>query len=147
MEVKGFSNYLIYPQGKLFNKKTNRFIKGSLNSEGYLTVDFYDNKKRINKKIHRLLAEHFIENSDNKPLVDHINRIRNDNRLNNLRWVNHTENNQNKCVNKNNKLNIQYICYIKSKNKYQFKKTIKGTAYRKYFETLEDAIIFKNNFL
>ena len=48
MEVKGFSNYLIYPQGKLFNKKTNRFIKGSLNSEGYLVVDLYDNKKRSN---------------------------------------------------------------------------------------------------
>tara|TARA_R110000824_G_scaffold360843_1_gene548602 strand:- start:32 stop:472 length:441 start_codon:yes stop_codon:yes gene_type:complete len=144
MEVKGFPNYLIYPQGKLFNKKTNNFLKGSINSDGYVLVDLFNNGKRSNKKIHRLLAEHFIENPYNLKEVDHMNRIRNDNKLTNLRWVTHSQNNQNKSVNKNNKLGIKNICYHKQKNKYQYKKTISGITVLKYFDTLEEALEFKN---
>lgn len=38
-------------------------------------------------RVHRLMAETFLENQDNKPTVDHINRKRDDNRLCNLRWA------------------------------------------------------------
>ena len=144
MEVKGFPNYLIYPCGKLFNKKTKNFLKGSVNSEGYIVVDLFHNGVRSNKKFHRLLAEHFIENPDNLKEVDHINRKRTDNKLINLRWVNHSENNQNKSLNKNNKLGIKNICFQKSRNKYQYKKTIRGITDLKYFNTLEEAVEYKN---
>jgi len=44
------------------------------------------------KHIHRLVAELFIPNPDNKPCVDHIDGNRYNNRVDNLRWVNHKEN-------------------------------------------------------
>lgn len=47
------------------------------------------------KRIHRIVAELFVPNPDNKPCVDHINGDRHDNRAVNLRWVTYKENNEN----------------------------------------------------
>lgn len=58
----------------------------------YNSIRLYNNW--INKKfnVHRLVALHFIDNPENKEQVDHINWVRNDNRLENLRWATHWEN-------------------------------------------------------
>jgi len=63
---------------------------------GYYMVGL-DNKDKGKKNlIHRLIALTFIPNPENKPCVDHINRNRQDNRIENLRWVSYMENNLNK---------------------------------------------------
>ena len=55
-----------------------------------------ENKTR---SVHRLIAETFIENPDGKPCVDHINRNKEDNSVDNLRWVTRVENQANRdCV-------------------------------------------------
>lgn len=64
--------------------------------KGYLVVILSNGgKSRKHRKVHRLVANAFIENTDNKPQVDHINRVKNDNRVENLRWVTNSENQYN----------------------------------------------------
>lgn len=61
--------------------------------DGYNVVTLFDkNRRRKQLKVHRLVAMAFIPNPDNKPCVDHINGIRSDNGLENLRWATHKEN-------------------------------------------------------
>ena len=70
--------------------------KTSLDVGGYEyanLTDFDGNVKTY--KIHRLVAMAFIENPNNFPCIDHINRIRTDNRIENLRWCTKEENNRN----------------------------------------------------
>jgi hypothetical protein len=77
-------------------KKANgRILKESF-SRGYHLVTL---NRKLQRK-HRIIALQFIPNPDNLPQVDHINRIRNDNRIENLRWVSCSENSQNKSSNK-----------------------------------------------
>lgn len=51
------------------------------------------NGKRKGELVHRLVALHFIDNPEGKPEVNHINHIRDDNRVENLEWVTKSENN------------------------------------------------------
>lgn len=67
---------------------------GYKHHSGYIVVDMGTPKKQVGA--HRLIAEAFIPNPDNKEQVDHINRVRHDNRVENLRWVTRKENGENK---------------------------------------------------
>jgi len=68
-----------------------KLLSPFLNS-GYLYVDLLINTKRRTFRVHRLVAEAFIPNSDNKPEVNHINEIKTNNRAENLEWVTRKEN-------------------------------------------------------
>ena len=83
MEITGYTNYLIYDDGRVYSKKRNKFLKPTLSRKkiGYLKLSLCDNNKKTNFTIHRLVALHYIPNPQNKPEVDHINSIRTDNRL------------------------------------------------------------------
>jgi hypothetical protein len=63
-----------------------------LDSKGYLSFQY----KGITFRLHHQVAKLFIDNPENKRCVDHINTIRTDNRVENLRWVSHKENSNNK---------------------------------------------------
>lgn len=74
-----------------------RFIKGrilspKLDKDGYYYVSLSKNGVGKNFKLHRLVAAHFLPNIENKPYIDHINCIRTDNRVENLRWATQKEN-------------------------------------------------------
>lgn len=76
--------------------------KTRTDSYGYQVVSLSKNGKEKTMKVHRLVALAFIPNPENKPFIDHINCIRNDNRVENLRWVTFKENS-------NNNLTIKHL--------------------------------------
>lgn len=85
--------YLIYENGDLINLKTNKKIKAFDNGVGYLRVGIYvgQNKHRP-IYIHRLLAQTFIPNPENKIEVNHKDGNTKNNDLSNLEWVTKSEN-------------------------------------------------------
>lgn len=90
-DIEGFENYQITDDGRVWSKKRKIFLSQVL-TNGYKQIILYKDGVYNNKKIHRLVAETFIPNPDNKPEVDHINGDRADNRVENLRWCTHKEN-------------------------------------------------------
>jgi len=145
MEIVGYENYLIYEDGKVQNKKTKRYLS-TCDNNGYLQVGLYQNGRHKNYKIHRLIAEHYIPNPDNKRFLDHINRDRKDNRIENLRWVDKSENGLNRGEQINNKLGIKNIHYDKLQDRFIYQKKLRGEPHRKYFKTLEEAIAYKEEY-
>ena len=123
MEVKDYPNYLIYPDGRVYNQKFSRFLKFR-NCRGYKRVVLYKENKSRSLQIHRLVAEHYIPNPNNKPQVDHINRDKGDNRVINLRWVSPLENSQNKSKTKSNTSGFKNITYHNRDKRWQYFKTI-----------------------
>lgn len=99
--IQGFP-YLISKQGDVYSIKSNRFLKPYLSTRGYKIICLETKGKRKRLFLHRLIAEAFIPNPDNKPYIDHINCIKTDNRIENLRWVTSKENS-------NNPLTIQHM--------------------------------------
>ena len=97
--IEGYENYIIFRTGKIYNQKYNRFIKEYKNKKGYNTICLCKDNKKKTFLVHRLLGKAFIPNPLNKKCIDHINQIRDDNRLINLRWATVSENNQNKINN------------------------------------------------
>lgn len=90
------SNYWITSDGRVWSEKRQKWLSIHTRNNGYQTVALGRENRGY---IHRLVAEAFIPNPENKPEVDHINRIRNDNRVENLKWVTREENHQNRICN------------------------------------------------
>ena len=82
--------YYGHPKWGLLNPC--RSGKSAYLGAGYPQVVLYVNGKKLRPKVHRLVAEHFIPNPDNLSQVDHVNGNTMDNRVENLNWVDNTEN-------------------------------------------------------
>lgn len=98
VDVLGYDGYMVSNLGRIKSlyQTHEMLLEKQLDKNGYETVSFpsYGRQKRL--LVHRIVADNFLLNPDNKPTVDHINRKRNDNRLGNLRWATHKEQGQNK---------------------------------------------------
>ena len=116
--IEEFPKYRIYKNGYVIREYKNgkeKLLKHNLDTNGYYFVRLCNGSKPKRFKIHRLLAMLFIPNHDsNNKTVDHINRIRTDNRLDNLRWLDRSGQNLNKEL-KDNNTGYPFITKQKSK--------------------------------
>ena len=142
MEIENYENYLIYQDGRVFNKRYNRFLKHT--KENYYYVRLCKNGKNKKFYIHRLIAEYYIDNPENKTYIDHINGDPLNNDISNLRWVTNIENtNAFKSQRLDNTSGIKNICQHKKGKGWQYKKIIFGKTYFKFFKNKNDAIWHK----
>lgn len=94
IKIKQNNNYSINECGQVRNDITGKIKRSFINKDsGYLTIDLWRDNKSKKYTIHRLLAEAFIPNPDNKPTVDHKDGNRLNNSLDNLRWATYSEQN------------------------------------------------------
>ena len=98
--VTDYINYSVSDLGRVMNNKTGRILKQREDKDGYFRVNLYgfDNIKTV--KIHRLVAEAFLENVENKEQVDHIDNNKQNNNVKNLRYVTTSENGMNQKISK-----------------------------------------------
>ena len=92
IEINGYENkYYVSNYGNIKNSNGIVLKPYKINS-GYLCIKLSKNNATKAFLIHRLVAEHFVENTNDKPNVDHIDENRLNNHSSNLRWVTQYEN-------------------------------------------------------
>ena len=107
--LEKFDNYEINEEGVLRNLETNRISRGAL-TKGYVKFNLRQGYLSKNVFKHRVLAELFVWNPDDLPCVDHIDRNRLNNTIENLRWCSYEENNRNVSMSKRNTSGEMNIC-------------------------------------
>ena len=95
-DIKGYEGlYQVSSLGRVkrtYKNKKERILKIYLRKDGYFQIQLSNQSKFKQFLIHRLIAHAFIPNPDNKPFINHINGVRNDNRIENLEWCTNKEN-------------------------------------------------------
>ena len=104
----GLSKYEVSNYGKVRNVKSNKMLKPSKDKAGYYYYSLkFDNNRNVRKFRYTLVALLFVPNPDNKPSVDHINRVRDDDRSVNLRWATKRE----QALNRKERVPMTYPVY------------------------------------
>ena len=107
IDIKGFENYKVNKQGVIVSKSRvskqkngknytvkEKIMKPQIDNTGYIVFGLRNSNKKTKKVyLHRILAESFIPNIENKPCVNHKDGVKYNNNLNNLEWCTYKENN------------------------------------------------------
>ena len=110
------TNYSISETGEVFNNKTQKYLKGTINKLGYKVYRLSLNGISKDLYAHRMVAETVIPNSDKtKNCVNHKDGNKLNNSIINLEWVTKKENNRHAIINQLNPLNKKIYCFNKNK--------------------------------
>lgn len=86
LPVADYPDYLIYEDGRVWSKKTNKFLTLSTTSSGYKYVQLFNDEGHRNFFVHRLVASAYIPNPLNLPQVNHKDENKANNKADNLEW-------------------------------------------------------------
>ena len=113
--IIGYENlYKINNYGKVLSLRSNKILKPNNNGIGYFIIQLCKNGKRKNYLIHRLVAEHFLDNPNNLPEVNHKDEDKSNNFVNNLEWCKHKYNMNYKQLQKRQQISKEYNKLLKS---------------------------------
>ena len=140
---------------------STRFVKGQMitatgNGNGYKIVGLRYQRKRENRYVHRLVAEHFIDNPDDKKYINHIDYDTSNNCVENLEWCTQKENiihsKDHMCKPRNkfkpSNTGEKYIGKRSKNGKYScYRVNIPRMKICKQFKTLPEAIEYRDNVL
>ena len=142
--VNGFANYEISNCGRVRNATTERMLKSSDDGYGYLKINLQKEGKSCTMKIHRLVAEAFVDNPEGKRCVDHIDSNRKNNNCENLRPATHAENNRNRSKRANASSSYYGVSWVKNREKWKAQISINGTVVNlgSFVEEKEAAAVF-----
>jgi len=90
--IHDYPNYEVSSLGRVFSKKTNKILNPRQDKDGAYRITLYHDRKPKTMAIHRLVAQAFLENNENLPHVEHIDKDLTNNRMENLRWSKSQEN-------------------------------------------------------
>ena len=92
--ILGFEQYSVSTYGNIRNNATNKVLKPRIRKDGYLQVSVKPDGQKSNKtfRIHREVANAFIDNTDNLPHVNHIDGNKQNNKVPNLEWSSISDN-------------------------------------------------------
>jgi hypothetical protein len=141
MPIKGYENYEVSISGSVRNVISKKILKPMIRN-GYYHINLRKNGKMKHHNIHRIVANTFIPNIENKKCVDHIDSNRLNNTISNLRWASYQENQFNTSLNSNNTSGIKGVWFNKIRNKWyaqiylNYKRIHIG-----YYDNIEDAKI------
>jgi hypothetical protein len=136
MFVSVYNKYEVSQKGEVRHK--DKILIPTISKQGYHIRRAYGKTLSI----HRLVAEAFIPNPEHLSDVDHINGIKSDNRVENLRWVSRSHNLQNSKGHSDSKSGIKGVSWSKQRQKWRvricvdYKVTLIGV-----YDTIEEAII------
>lgn len=92
-DIKDYNGlYQISNLGNIYSYKTNKILKNAKSGDGYLTIQLCKNGIIKTNKVHRLVANSFINNKNRYKEVNHIDGNKHNNNVSNLEWCNRSQN-------------------------------------------------------
>ena len=142
IKIKGLNNYYVSNLGNIKSIRGN-ILKQQLDSKGYCRISITENKVKKTYKVHRIVAETFIDNPLNKEQVNHIDGNKQNNRSDNLEWCTNKEN----CIHaiQNGLWENVFIAPKKANDKKKIKVIAFKGNHKIYFESIGEAERYFNS--
>lgn len=90
--MKEYKQFLIDDDLNIYNKKTHVRLNPFVGSDGYMQVACRIDGKRYYERVHKIVAECFIENTNKYKYINHIDSDKTNNSISNLEWCTNSEN-------------------------------------------------------